>query len=160
MNGIFYIMLIPFGINIERKSIYMMMLPKREEFELLGDLFRDPFFRGHEHKMMKTDIKEKADKYEINIDLPGYEKENIKMSIEEGYLTINATMKEENESSDEEHFVCKERYSGSCSRSFYIGEDIKGEDIKANFKNGILQIDIPKKEEKKELPQKQYIEID
>lgn len=137
----------------------MMMIPKRDGFDLFGDLFHDPFFTGRDNKMMKTDIKEKKDKYVIDIDLPGFEKENIKMCVEEGYLTINATTTEEREETEEENFVCKERYSGSCSRSFYVGEDIKSEDIVANFKNGILKIEIPKKEEKKSLPEKKYIEI-
>lgn len=137
----------------------MMMIPKKDDFDFLGDLFHDPFFTRRENQMMKTDIQEKNDKYIIKMDLPGYEKENIKMSIEDGYLTVAATMNEEKDD-EEENFVCKERYSGSCSRSFYVGEEMKTEDIKANFKNGILKIEIAKKEETKSLPEKKYIEID
>lgn len=137
----------------------MMMIPKREDLDFFGDLFHDPFFRGKENMVMKTDIKEKKDMYVIDIDLPGFEKENIKMSIEEGYLTVSATTTEEKEETEEENIVCKERYSGSCSRSFYVGEDIKSEDITASFKNGILKVQIPKKEENKEIPEKKYIEI-
>ncbi len=139
----------------------MMMIPRRNnDFDLFGDMFRDPFFTDDESKIMKTDIKEKKDKYIIDIDLPGYEKENIKMSVEDGYLTVNATVNSNKEEKEEGKFVRKERYMGSCSRSFYVGEAVESEDIKASFKNGTLKIEIPKKDEKKELPEKKYIPID
>lgn len=139
----------------------MMMIPRRRnEFDLFGDLFEDPFFSDHESKLMKTDIKEKSNKYLIDIELPGYEKENIKIEIEDGYLTVHAETNSNKEEKEEGKFVRKERYIGSCSRSFYVGTEIKDEDIKASFKNGMLKIEIPKKEEKKELPKKKYIEID
>ena len=138
----------------------MMMIPRRKnEFDLLEEMFRDPFFVGGETKLMKTDIKEKKDKYLVDIDLPGYEKEDIKIEVEDGYLTIHATTDSHKEEKEEGKFVRRERYLGECSRSFYIGDDIKDEDIKASFKNGTLQLEIPKKEEKKELPEKRYIPI-
>lgn len=138
----------------------MMMIPRRKnEFDLLGEMFTDPFFSEHESKVMKTDIKEKKDKYLIDVELPGYEKENIKLELEDGYLTVQAETDTSNEEKEEGQFVRKERYIGSCSRSFYVGEDVEIEDIKANFKNGMLKIEIPKKEEKKEIPQKKYIQI-
>ena len=152
------------GVNTEineRKLIYMMMIPRRNnEFDFIGDMFKDPFFTNDENKIMKTDIKEKKDKYVIDIDLPGYEKENIKMSIEDGYLTINATIDTNKDEKEEGKFVRKERYMGSCSRSFYVGDEVECEDIKASFKNGTLRIEVPKKEEKKELPEKKYIQIE
>lgn len=139
----------------------MMMIPRRRnEFDLLEEMFRDPFFTGGETKLMKTDIKEKKDKYLVDIDLPGYEKEDIKVEIDDGYLTVHATTDSHKEEKEEGKFVRKERYLGECSRSFYIGEDIREEDIKASFKNGTLQLEIPKKEEKKALPEKKYIPID
>lgn len=139
----------------------MMMIPRRKnEFDLLEEMFRDPFFTGGETKLMRTDIKEKKDKYLVDIDLPGYEKEDIKIEIEDGYLTIHATTDSQKEEKEDGKFVRKERYVGECSRSFYVGEDIKEEDIKASFKNGTLKLEIPKKEEKKELPEKKYIPID
>lgn len=138
----------------------MMMIPKRN-FDLFDGFFNDPFFERDERKLMKTDIKEKKDKYIIDMDLPGYEKENIKISIEEGYLTINATMNSENEENDDEgKFVRQERYTGECSRSFYIGDNITENDIKASFKNGILKLEVPKMDAKKEIPEKKYIQID
>lgn len=139
----------------------MMMIPRRKnEFDLIGDLFRDPFFTEHESNVMKTDIKEKSDKYLIDIELPGYEKDAIKIDIDDGYLTVHAEMKSDKEEKEEGKFVRKERYIGSCSRSFYVGTEIQGEDIRASFKNGMLQIEIPKKDEKKELPEKKYIQIE
>ena len=139
----------------------MMMIPRRHnDFDLIEDMFRDPFFANEESKIMKTDIKEKKDKYIIDIDLPGYEKEDIKMSIEDGYLTVNASTNTEKEDKEEGKFVRKERYVGSCSRSFYVGDAVENEDIKASFKNGTLKIEIPKKENKKELSEVKYIPID
>ncbi len=139
----------------------MMMIPRRRnEFDWLADMFKDPFFTGDESKIMKTDIQEKKDKYLIDIDLPGYEKENIQLEIEDGYLTVHANINSNKEEKEEGKFVRKERYVGSCSRSFYVGEEIESQDIKASFKNGTLQIEVPKKEEKKQLPEKKYISID
>ena len=138
----------------------MMMIPRRHDFDLIEDMFRDPFFDERESRVMKTDIKEKKDKYVIDIDLPGYEKENIKIEVEDGYLTVHASTNTNKEETEEGKFVRKERYVGSCSRSFYVGEEVNDEDIKATFKNGTLKLEIPKKEEKKELPEKKYIQIE
>ena len=138
----------------------MMMIPRRNDFDLFDEMFRDPFFDERESRVMKTDIKEKKDKYVIDIDLPGYEKENIKIEVEDGYLTVHATIDSNKEEKEEGKFVRKERYMGSCSRSFYVGDDVKEEDIKATFRNGILKLEVPKVEEKKELPEKKYIQIE
>ena len=81
------------------------------------------------------------------------------MSVDDGYLTVQATIDSNHEEKENGRFVRRERYTGSCSRSFYVGEQIKSEDVKASFKNGILSLDIPKKEEKKELPEKKYVQI-
>lgn len=140
----------------------MMMIPRRKnEFDLFDEMFNDPFFTRGENKLMKTDIKEKGDKYLLEVDLPGYEKENIKVEIEDGYLTVHASMnKNIDESEKDSKYVHKERYIGECSRSFYVGDEIKEEDIKASFKNGTLKIEIPKKDEKKLADNKKYIEIE
>lgn len=137
----------------------MLMIPKRRnEFDLWDDMFKiDPFFSEEGSKIMKTDIKETKDSYQIAIDLPGYEKEDIKIHIEDGYLNIAAKTSSEKE--EKGTFLRKERYFGECSRSFYIGDEVTEEDIKASFRNGTLQLEIPKKEEKKTLPEKKYIEI-
>ena len=138
-----------------------MMIPRRKnEFDLFDEMFNDPFFTRGENKLMKTDIKEKGDKYLLEVDLPGYEKEDIKIEIEDGYLTVHASMNKNIDESDKDSkYVHKERYVGECSRSFYVGEDIKEEDIKASFKNGTLKLELPKKEMKKE-DSKKYIEIE
>ena len=138
----------------------MMMIPKKNDFDLLEDMFFDPFFRTNENKMMKTDIKEHENSYTIDVDLPGYDKENIKVAIDDGYLTVHATMDNSNEDTEKGKFVRRERYFGECSRSFYVGDNIEVEDIKASFKNGTLTLEIPKKEEKKELPEKKYVQIE
>lgn len=139
----------------------MMMIPRRKnEFDLLEEMFRDPFLLdGSETKLMKTDIKEKDDEYVIDIDLPGYDKENIQISMDKGYLIVNAKVNKNNEEKEEGKYVHKERYYGECSRSFYVGEDIRTEDIKASFKNGTLKLEIPKKDQKKEVEEKKYIPI-
>ena len=139
----------------------MMLVPRRNDFDLWDDIFNDPFFtRKPEVRNMKTDIVELEDEYRLDIDLPGYDKKDIKISVENGYLTVSAKKDEVKEEKNGENFIRKERFTGECSRSFYIGDDLKAEDIKASFKNGILCLDIPKKENKEEIPEKKYIEID
>ena len=139
----------------------MMMIPRRNHFDLFDEMFRDPFFEGSESKVMKTDIKEKKDKYLIDIDLPGYDKEDIKMEISDGYLTVHASVnKEVDDEKEKGKYVRKERYVGECSRSFYVGENVSEDEIKAKFKNGTLTIEVPKKDDKKELPEKKYILIE
>lgn len=139
----------------------MMMIPrKRNEFDLFDDMFMEPFFDRKESRIMKTDIKEKGDNYIIDVDLPGYEKENIEIEMENGYLKVTAkTSKDVDESNEEEKYVHKERFYGECSRSFYVGENLKEEDIKAAFKNGILTLTFPK-EKQKQLEEKKRIQID
>ena len=140
----------------------MMLMPRRNDFDLFDEMFNDPFFtRRNEVKLMKTDIREKDDAYLVDIDLPGYDKNDIKISVEDGYLTVSAKKESNNDEKDDKgNFIRRERYSGECSRSFYVGEDVEAEDVKASFKNGILTLDIPKKEEEKKLPEKKYVEID
>ena len=138
----------------------MMMIPRRHDFDLWDEMFRDPFFTEGESKLMKTDIKEKKDRYLIDIDLPGYEKEGIKIEIQDGYLTVHAKVDKEEDDKEKGKYVRKERYTGECSRSFYVGDNVKEEDIKAKFHNGTLTLEVPKKEDKKELPEKRYIPIE
>ena len=137
----------------------MMMIPRRNNFDLWEELFKDPFF-DDTSKVMRTDIKEGKDNYNIVIDLPGYEKEDIKIDIENGYLNVTAKMNSKHEDKEDGKFVRRERYFGECSRSFYVGDEVESEDIKASFKNGTLCLEIPKKEEQKKLNEKKYINID
>ena len=128
---------------------------------MFDDFFKDPFFtRNNSVKVMKTDIQEKDDKYILDMDLPGYDKEDIKAQLKDGYLTISAQKNTSNDEKDEEgNYIRRDRYCGKCSRSFYVGDSIKEEDIKASFNNGILELTFPK-----EVPQKEeeikYITID
>ena len=136
-------------------------MPRRNNsFDLFDNFFADDdFFTRKQPNLMKTDIKEKKDCYVIEMDLPGFDKENINLSLKKGYLEISAkTIKEEN-SDDDEKYVHQERYYGECSRNFYIGEDITEEEINAEFKNGILKISIPKKEKQEKLSETKRIEI-
>ena len=139
----------------------MMMIPRRRnEIDLFDDFFRgDDFFSRREQALMKTDIREKGDNYIIEMDLPGYEKENINLELKDGYLTVSAKVEKENNHDEDERYVHKERFYGECSRNFMVADGITEEDIVAEFKNGILKITIPKKDDKKELPQPKKIEI-
>ena len=114
----------------------MMLMPRKKEMDLFDEMFSDPFFSMKESRLMKTDIKEIDDGYEIEVDLPGYNKEDIQLEIDNGYLTVTA-----------KKYIHKERYIGECSRSFFVGKDVKEEDIKAKFKNGTLKLTVPKKDE-------------
>ena len=138
----------------------MMMIPrKRNELDLFDSMFDDPFFDRKETKWMKTDIKEVGNNYVIEVDLPGYNKENIQIEMENGYLNITAKVDNSNEEEEEGKYIHKERYYGECSRSFYVGDNITEEDIKASFKNGILTLTLPKEEQKK-IENKKFIPID
>ena len=148
------------GQHIKRKEAdIMMLIPRRNDFDLLGDLFDDTFFNKSESKLMRTDIKERENDYVIDIDLPGYDKENIKVKVNDGYLTIEAKTKGSDYEKDGK-YVRKERYFGECSRSFYIGENIKTEDVKAKFTNVILSLQVPKKEEQKEIEEDTFVNIE
>ena len=138
----------------------MMMIPRRHDFDLLDDVFGDAFFNERASKLMKTDIKEKEDKYVIDIDLPGYEKEGIELNIQDGYLTVHATVNKDEKDEEKGKFVRKERFSGECTRSFYVGENVTEDEIKAKFRYGTLTIEVPKKEEKKEIAERKCIPIE
>ena len=100
--------------------------------------------------LMKTDIKEKKDGYELEIDLPGFKKDEIKVQLKDGYLTVSAEKGLDKDEEDKKgKYIRKERYAGALSRTFYLGEEIREEEIKAKFENGILSVSIPKEEEKK-----------
>ena len=111
--------------------------------------------------LMKTDVKENKDCFEVIMDLPGFKKEDIKAELKDGYLTVTAeTAKEDKVSKDEDsRYICRERVYSTCSRNFYVGKELTQEDIKAKFENGVLILNVPKKEA---LPQKEedrYISI-
>ena len=112
--------------------------------------------------LMKTDIKETEGGYELEMDLPGFTKDEIKVSLENGYMTISAAKGLDKDEQDKKsgRYIRKERYAGSCERRFYVGEDITEEDIKGEFKHGILKLFVPKKEAKPAVEQKKYVSIE
>ena len=112
--------------------------------------------------LMKTDIKEKDGSFELAVNLPGVKKEDIQAELKDGYLTISATHGSSNDEKDEEgHYIRRERYFGSASRSFYVGEDVTQDDIKARYEDGVLSVEIPKVDPKKPEPEeKKYIAIE
>ena len=138
----------------------MMLVPRKTSFDLFDDFFDDGFFPRKDRNLMKTDIREQKDKFIVDVDLPGFEKENISLSIENGYLNIHAKVEKKEDKKEDEKYVHRERFMGECSRSFYVGEDIKENDIHAEFKNGILKVEIPKKEEQKKLDSPKQIKIE
>ena len=134
-----------------------MMMPSIYHNGLFDDFF-DGFFaeparKAPERKrfdLMRTDIKELDDAFELDIDMPGCKKEDVKAQISDGYLIISASTNSENEEKDEQgKFIRRERYSGSMSRRYYVGDQIQQDDIKAKFEDGILKLTIPKEEPKK-----------
>ncbi len=112
-------------------------------------------------EMMSTDVKETENGYEVIMNLPGFAKEDVKGEIKDGYLTVTATTNTSKDEKDADgKYIRRERYSGSCSRSFYVGEDVTQDDIKAKFEDGTLKLSIPKKEPEQKEEQKRYIEIE
>ena len=121
---------------------------------------RNPLYGKNEKNLMKTDVKEVENGYEVAMDLPGFKKEDISAKLENGYLTITASKGlDKDEKNEEGKYIRRERYSGSCSRSFYVGDGVTEGDIKARFEDGILKLDIPKKDAEK-IEQKKYISIE
>ena len=147
-----------------------MLLPSIFEENLLNDWMSFPrmefpdvdkkLYGKNAAHIMKTDVHENEDGYELDIDLPGFKKDDIKLSLENGYLFVSASKAHENdEKNDKGKVIRKERYSGSMQRSFYIGDAIEEEDVKAKFEDGVLKLEVPKKDEAK-VPEKKYISIE
>ncbi len=111
-------------------------------------------------QVMKTDVHELGDKYELDIDLPGFKKDEIKLSLENGYLSVSASKGLDKDKKDKKgKIIRQERYSGAMNRSFYIGDDVKQEDVKAKYEDGVLKLVVPKKESEK-VQEKKYIAIE
>ena len=145
-----------------------MMMPSIFRENLWNDLmdFSFPELDGKmygkrgEH-IMRTDVKEHDDKYEVDIELPGFKKEDVKAELKDGYLTINALKEVNNEQKNENgKYVRRERYTGNMSRSFYVGEKVTQEEIHAKFEDGVLKLQIPKKDAKKQVEDKHYVTIE
>ena len=144
-----------------------MLMPSIFGENLFDDLMDFSFpdidkklYGKHAKNVMKTDIKEKDEGYELVVDLPGFKKDEIEVQLENGYLTISAAKGLDKDETDKNgKYLRQERYAGSMSRSFYVGEGITEEDIHGKFENGILKLDIPKEEVRK-VEQKKRIAIE
>ncbi len=147
-----------------------MLMPTVWGRNLFDDFFAYPWendfeeterklYGKHAGNLMKTDIREKDGNYEVCIDIPGFNKEDLELHLENGYVVVKAEKKLDNDKKDKDGKILrKERYSGSMERSFYVGEQITEEDIKAKYENGVLTLDIPKKEA--EVPERKTIAIE
>ncbi len=132
------------------------------DFPFEDDFFgkRNPLYGKKAKNMMKTDVKKHETGYEVDIDLPGFKKDELNLDLTDGYLTISASKGLDKDEEDKKgKYIRKERYAGSMSRSFYVGDGITEDDIKAKYKNGILKLSIPKKEAKA-VEQKKHIAIE
>lgn len=139
---------------------------------IIGDSFLDDFFGYPERTyaapkqtrmngFMQADVAESEDAYTVEMNLPGVKKENVKIELRDGYLIVNASTKSETTEEDKKtKYIRKERYSGSGSRTFYVGKDLTQEDIKAKFEDGVLKLTVPKIEKKPEEPKSKYITIE
>ena len=132
----------------------MMLIPRRNYgLNLFDEFFNDPFFTGSGREkteepknlpIMRTDIQEKDGNYLLDVELPGFNKEDIRIELKEGYQTISAQTAKDADEKAAGTFIHRERYTGSCKRSFYVGEQIRQEDIHASFANGVLRLIVPK----------------
>ena len=140
-----------------------MLMPSIFGENLIDSFFND-FARVEKTevpKIMKTDIKENDMGFELDIELPGCSKEDVSAELKDGYLTIaGKTSTSTDEKDDSGRFIRRERYQGSCSRSFFVGEELEQEDIKAKFENGILKVFVPKKEPKPAVETRKMIQIE
>ena len=144
-----------------------MLMPSIFGESLLDDWFdddffgrRSPWYGNYTKNIMKTDVRETEDSYELDIDLPGFKKENISAELKDGYLTVTANKGADKDEKDKDgKYIRQERYSGTCARTFYVGEGVSQEDIHAKFEDGILKLSVPKKDAKA-VEQKKYISIE
>ena len=140
-----------------------MLMPSVFSRDLFDDVF-EPFYRAgrtdNSNGLMKTDVKETEDGYELAIDMPGVKKEDVKAELKDGYLTITASSNQSNDEKDENgKYIRRERFCGTYSRSFYVGDAVTEEDIKARYENGILNLTVPKKTAP-QVEENHYIQIE
>ena len=139
-----------------------MDFPFDGEFEKQFFPSKNPLYGKHAKNMMKTDVNEVDDHYEVDIDLPGFKKDEVKVALKDGYLTVSAAKGLDEEEDDRKtgRYIRRERYAGACERSFYVGEEVTQEDIKGEYKHGILKLFVPKKEAKPVSNDPKYITIE
>ena len=123
---------------------------------------KNPLYGKHAKNMMKTDIRETDKSYELDVDLPGFKKDEVQVELRDGYLVVSAEKGLDEDEKDKKSgkYLRRERYAGSCQRNFYVGKDITEEDIKAQFQHGMLTLFVPKKEAKPAVEQKHSISIE
>ena len=147
-----------------------MLVPSLFTENFVNDFFNGAFdrstrtpslFHASGSSLMSADIIEYKDHYEMELELPGYKKENVSASLKEGYLTIEAQREASNDQTEDEgHYIRRERFAGTLTRTFYVGEDVKQEDIKARFENGVLMLNVPKVDYKPEIEEARSIMIE
>ena len=121
---------------------------------------RNPLYGKNAKNLMKTDVRETDNTYELDIDLPGFKKDEVQLDLKDGYLTISAAKGLDKDQEDKKgKYIRQERYAGACSRSFFVGEEIEPRDVSAKFEDGILRVSLPKRV-KKELPRNSTIAIE
>ena len=146
-----------------------MFMPSIVRENLFDDWFDFPDFRDldrterklygrHADRLMKTDVHEHEDHYKVDIDLPGFAKDEITIELNNGYLTVSAAKGLDKDQNDKKgKLIRQERYAGAMQRSFYVGEELTEEDVKASFKHGVLSLNIPKKEAKESSEKKKIM---
>lgn len=136
--------------------------PDFSEFEKMENQMNRKLYGHHAKNLMRVDVKERENAYEMNMDLPGFKKEEISAELRNGYLTISASkgLDMDEQEKEDGRYIRRERYAGSCQRSFYVGEGVKQEDIKAEFKHGVLKLLIPKAAPKVEQKDNHHIAIE
>ena len=121
---------------------------------------KNPLYGKHAQNMMKTDIRETDGSYELDVDLPGFKKDEVQVQLKDGYLTISAAKGLDKDEEDKKgNYIRRERYAGSTSRSFYVGNGVKNEDVHAKFENGVLRLSVPKKAAE-EIEADKYVSIE
>ena len=145
-----------------------MLMPSIFGENLFDDFFDDfarparnaVRFNTPANNIMRTDIKESEDGFELYIDLPGYKKEDVKAELKDGYLTISAQTSTDSDEKEDGRYIRRERYYGTCSRSFYVGKEVTQDEIRARFEDGILKVAVPKKQAKPAVEESRYIQIE
>lgn len=151
-----------FGENLFDEFFDFPAFPDFSQFEKMENQMNSKLYGRHAKNLMKVDIKDCEDTYEMDVDLPGFKKEEISASLENGYLTITAAkgLDQDEQEKDTGRYIRRERYAGTCQRSFYVGEDVRQEDIRAEFKHGVLKLAIPKETPKLEQKNNHFIAIE
>ena len=138
-----------------------MLMPSIFGRDLFDDFCGYPYSGHGTDNVMKTDVRETEQGYELTMDMPGVKKEDVKAELKDGYLTITAVSRSENDEKDDKgKYIRRERHYGTTARSFYVGDNITEEDIKARFENGTLKLFVPKKDNKPAVDDKKYIAIE